>query len=169
MILPSDFNPSQRAAAAGDYFRQGYNCAQSVVLSFADILEANGLAARNLLATISAGFGGGMGRMREVCGAFSGCTMMAGFISPADDPSKMESRKANYALVQEFAAAFRESNGGSIICRELLGLQAKVQESPAPSGRTPEYYRKRPCRAIVEQAALNVAKKLEELYGETKA
>lgn len=107
--------------------------------------------------------------MREVCGAFSGCTMMAGFISPADDPSKMDSRKANYALVQEFAAAFRESNGGSIICRELLGLQTKAQESPAPSERTPEYYHKRPCSAIVEQAALIVAEKLEKLYGQTKA
>ena len=155
MTLPKDFDPLQRAAAAGEYFRQGYNCAQSVVLSFAD---------RKILATISAGFGGGMGRMREVCGAFSGCTMMAGFISPADDPSVMDSRKANYALVQEFAAAFRESNGGSIICRELLGLQAKAQESPAPSERTAEYYRKRPCSAIVEQAALIVAEKLKELY-----
>ena len=164
MTLPKDFDPLQRAAAAGEYFRQGYNCAQSVVLSFADILEADGFADRKILATISADFGGGMGRMREVCGAFSGCTMMAGFISPANDPSVMDSRKANYALVQEFAAAFRESNGGSIICRELLGLQAKAQESPAPSERTAEYYRKRPCSAIVEQAALIVAEKLKELY-----
>ena len=141
-------------------FESGLNCAQAVLLAFCDDLGFDADTAKML----SAPFGGGMGRMREVCGAFSGCTMMAGFISPADDPSVMDSRKANYALVQEFAAAFRESNGGSIICRELLGLQAKAQESPAPSERTAEYYRKRPCSAIVEQAALIVAEKLKELY-----
>ena len=65
-------------------FKQGYNCTQSVILAFSDVLEASGLADERLLKTVGSGFGGGMGRLREVCGAFSGCTMMAGFISPAD-------------------------------------------------------------------------------------
>lgn len=142
-------------------FRQGFNCTQSVILAFADVLEASGLADEKLLKTIGSGFGGGMGRLREVCGAFSGCTMMAGFISPADVPADMEARKRNYAIVQEFAEKFRQVNGGSIVCRELLGLDRAAQpEAPMPSERTAEYYRKRPCVQIIGNAARIVAEKL---------
>ena len=102
-----------------------------------------------------------MGRLREVCGAFSACTMMAGFISPADVPADMAARKANYAIVQEFAQKFKDAGGGSIVCRELLGLgERKQTESPAPSERTPEYYRKRPCVHTIGEAARIIAEKL---------
>ena len=99
--------------------------------------------------------------MREVCGSFSACTMLAGFISPATTPG-MEERKTNYALVQEMAADFRERNGGSIVCAELLGLKERQAEGPAPSARTAEYYRKRPCPEIIRNAAVIAAEKMKE-------
>ena len=102
--------------------------------------------------------------MREVCGSFSGLVALAGFMSPASNPKEMAGRTANYALVQEFAEEFRHENGGSIICRELLGLSNNQtgQESPAPSERTKEYYRKRPCGKIVGSAAFIAATKMIE-------
>ena len=159
--LPDQFDPEERGARARDYFLQGFNCCQAVLLAFADVLEANGQASEELLKTIGSGFGGGFARLREVCGSFSACTMMAGFLSPAG-PSDMEARTANYALVQEMATAFRERNGGSIVCGELLGLREKGQEGPAPSERTAEYYKKRPCPEIIRNAATIVAEKMKE-------
>ena len=129
-------------------------------MAFADILEAEGLD-ENLIKIIGSGFGGGFARMREVCGSFSGCTVMAGFIRPAVSPG-MDERKANYALVQEMAASFRERNGGSIVCGELLGLRDRKQESPAPSECTAEYYRKRPCPEIIRNAAVIVAERMKK-------
>ena len=160
MVLPASFDPEERGERARAFFQEGYNCCQAVLLAFADILESNGLAHEELLKTVGAGFGGGFGRMREVCGAFSGCTMLAGFIRPATTPA-MEERKANYALVQELAEGFKERNGGSIICGELLGISPRA-DGPAPSERTPEYYRKRPCPEIVRNAATIVAEKMKE-------
>ena len=87
MKLPQEFSPEERSQKAQALFKQGFNCTQSVILAFADVLEASGIADEKLLKIIGSGFGGGMGRLREVCGAFSGCTMMAGFISPADVPA----------------------------------------------------------------------------------
>ena len=161
MILPDSFDPAERGARARDYFLQGFNCCQAVLLAFADVLEANGQASEELLKTIGSGFGGGFARLREVCGSFSACTMMAGFLSPAG-PSDMAARTANYALVQELAAEFRARNGGSIICGELLGLRVKGQEGPAPSERTAEYYKKRPCPEIIRNAATIAAEKIKE-------
>ena len=129
-------------------------------MAFADILEAEGLD-EQMLKTIGSGFGGGFARLREVCGSFSGCTVMAGFMRPAVSPG-LERRKANYALVQEMAAEFRERNGGSIVCAELLGLRERRPESPAPSERTEEYYRKRPCPEIIRNAATIVAEKMKK-------
>ncbi len=159
MDIPEDFNPEERGEKARGLFLQGYNCCQAVMLTFADVLEAGDLADSKTLAVIGSGFGGGMARMREVCGSFSGCVMMAGFISPADDIAK-EKRTANYALVQQMAEEFKSVNGGSIVCGELLGLKKRVAESPEPSDRTPEYYSKRPCPEIIRNAAIIVAKKL---------
>ena len=159
--LPDHFDPAERGARARDYFLQGFNCCQAVLLAFADVLESNGQASEELLKTIGSGFGGGFARLREVCGSFSACTMMAGFLSPAG-PSDMEARTANYALVQEMATAFRERNGGSIVCGELLGLREKGQEGPTPSERTAEYYKKRPCPEIIRNAATIVAEKMKE-------
>ena len=129
-------------------------------MAFADILEAEGLD-EQMLKTIGSGFGGGFARLREVCGSFSGCTVMAGFMRPAVSPG-LERRKANYALVQEMAEEFRERNGGSIVCAELLGLRERRPESPAPSERTEEYYRKRPCPEIIRNAVTIVAEKMKK-------
>lgn len=161
MTLPESFDPAERGERAKGLFLQGYNCCQAVLLAFADILGAEGLADEDLLKTIGSGFGGGFARMREVCGSFSGCTVMAGFIRPAVTPG-LEERKANYALVQEMAAAFRERNGGSIVCGELLGLRGHKPEGPTPSERTDEFYRKRPCPEIIRNAAIIVAEKMKE-------
>ena len=157
--LPENFSPEERGQMAEDYFRKGYNCCQAVILSFSDIIEANAGTDSRFLASIGSGFGGGMGRMREVCGGFSGMVMAAGLILPADNPSDMQARTANYSLVQEFAAEFKEKNGGSIICRELLGLGRTGNEEAKPSERTGEYYKKRPCPKIVAEAASIVARK----------
>ena len=119
-------------------------------------------------AAVSSGFGGGMGRMREVCGAVSGMVMLAGLIRPATDPTVKDWRTANYALVQEMAGEFKAING-SIVCKELLGLvpmgssQQVPQESPEPSDRTPEYYKKRPCEELVGISARIVGEKIAKL------
>ena len=147
---------NQRVAKAKEYFNSGYNCCQAVVLAYADIIALE----PTLAATISASFGGGMGRLREVCGAVSGMTMVAGFLSPcptADDPA---AKKANYSLVQHFAERFREQNG-AIVCRTLLGLDHPKDE-PTPSARTAEYYKKRPCAELVGDAARIIAEYLLE-------
>lgn len=150
-------SPTSRQQSATDNFHQGYNCCQAVLLAFSDILNTD----QETLKTIASGFGGGMGRLREVCGAFSGMVMMAGFISPAADPSIKEDRTKNYALVQHFAEKFKELNGGSIVCRELLGLAKNAaKESPVPSDRTAEYYKKRPCPIIIGNAAKIIAEYL---------
>jgi len=157
LALPDNFDPVERGERARDFFLQGYNCCQAVLLAFADVTGAD----ESLLKTLGSGFGGGFARMREVCGAFSACTMLAGFMRPAVSPG-MDERKANYALVQEMAAAFRDRNGGSIICGELLGLRERRSEGPEPSARTEDYYRRRPCPEIVFNAAVIVAEKMKE-------
>ena len=90
--------------------------------------------------------------MREVCGAASGIFMAASMIMGYADPQDSENKKRTYAMIQQLAAEFKERNGGSIICRELLGL-AKPEGTPVPEARTPEYYKKRPCGEIVKNAA----------------
>lgn len=144
----------ERVSRARNYFTSGYNCAQAVAMAFDDVMEMDG----NAVARIAAPFGGGMGRMREVCGAVSGMTLIAGSICPSVDPKNMDERKANYALVQHFAAEFRKENG-DIVCRRLLGLEESVERSEGamPSERTAEYYRKRPCVEYVATAARIVA------------
>lgn len=149
-----EINIEEREARARKYFTAGYNCAQAVVMAFSDIMSLDEVSA----ARIAAPFGGGMGRMREVCGAVSGMTMVAGAISPATDPKNMVERKNNYALVQHFAAMFREQNG-DIVCRRLLSLEPREEnaETAMPSQRTAEYYKKRPCVEYVATAARIVA------------
>lgn len=136
-----------RVERAKSLFRSGYNCCQSVVLAYADIIGLD----PELAATVTAPFGGGMGRMREVCGTVSGMSVIAGFLSPCPTNDDTEAKKRNYALVQEFAGAFRRLNG-DIVCRRLLGLE-KRECDPTPSPRTEEYYRKRPCAEYVGDAA----------------
>ncbi|MBO7306594.1 MAG: C_GCAxxG_C_C family protein [Alistipes sp.] len=147
----------ERVERAQNYFKAGYNCAQAVVMAFDDVMQMSPEA----LARLAASFGGGMGRMREVCGTVSGMAFLAGAISPSADPSNLEERKANYALVQKFADSFRQENG-DIVCRRLLGLEpmAERAETAMPSERTAEYYRKRPCVEYVGSAARIVAEHL---------
>lgn len=145
-----------RATRAKELFLEGYNCSQSVAMAYADITELS----EEMVAKIAASFGGGMGRLREVCGAVSGMALLAGFISPCSSSSDAAAKKANYALVQHFAEAFRQQNG-AIVCRTLLGLDHPKDE-PTPSARTSEYYKKRPCADLVYDAALIVGKYLQE-------
>lgn len=155
-------NIDERVEKARRLFKEGgFNCCQAVVLAYNDIFGLEDQTA----AAVSSGFGGGMGRMREVCGAVSGMTMLAGLIKPATDPSVKDWRTANYALVQEMASEFKAVNG-SIVCKELLGLvpmgsaAPAPKESPEPSERTPEYYKKRPCEELVGIAARIVGEKI---------
>jgi len=157
-----NFDIEERVAKAKRLFKEkGYNCCQAVVLAYNDLFGIDDETA----AAMSSGFGGGMGRMREVCGSVSGMVMLAGLIRPASDPSVKEWRTANYALVQEMADEFRSING-SIVCKELLGLvpagsqTPAPKESPEPSDRTPEYYRKRPCEELVGISARIAGEKI---------
>ena len=147
----------QRQKIAEELFLQGYGCAQAVLLAFADVCSLE----EETLARIGSALGGGIGRLREVCGAVNAMAIVAGFISPAADPSDMAARTRNYALVQKLSARFREEKG-SIVCREILGIRATQKESPRPSERTPEYYKSRPCTANVGLAARILAETLIE-------
>ena len=129
-----------------EYFKQGFNCAQAVVMAFADV---TGVDAKQS-ARLASSFGGGLGRMREVCGAVSGMAFVLGALYGYDDPKATGASATHYARVQEVAGAFKTENG-SIICRELLGEKAPVTATPEP--RTPEYYKKRPCAELVGMAA----------------
>ncbi len=145
-----------RENKARELFSSGYNCCQAVAMTFADVI---GLPESDV-ARLASGFGGGMGRMREVCGTVSAMTMAAGAIIPANDVSDKAAKTANYALVQEMADEFKRLNG-SIICRELLGL-GKPESTPVPSDRTPEYYKKRPCGELCSVAAGIIARKIQK-------
>ena len=131
---------------AAELFVTGSNCAQAVAVAFCDV---TGLEPE-LAAKMASSFGGGMGRMREVCGAVSGMLMVLGLLYGYDDPGKEDvAKKAHYALVQKLAGQFREQNG-SIICREILN---NPPSTPSPTPRTAEFYKTRPCARLVVCAA----------------
>ena len=137
---------SKQGDAAYAWFLQGYNCSQSVVAAFAPQL---GLTEEMAL-RLSAGFGAGIGRMREVCGAFCGVVTVLSMVYA--DPTDPKDKSRMYALVQQAAEQYRTRNGGgSIICRELLGR--KGPETPVPEKRTAAYYAQRPCARFVGSAA----------------
>ena len=146
----------EREQKAGELFKAGYNCCQAVAMTFADVI---GLP-EDEIARLASGFGGGMGRMREVCGTVSAMTMVSGALIPANDVNDKSAKTKNYALVQEMAGEFKDMNG-SIICRELLGL-SKPEGTPVPSDRTSEYYKKRPCGELCSIAAGIIARKIKE-------
>lgn len=129
-------------------FLNGYNCSQAVLLAFC---EDFGLEKETAL-KISEPFGGGMGRMREVCGTVTGMFMVLGLAMGNSDAKDGSTKKNVYKSVQVLAEKFKEDNG-SIICRELLGLQKANKESYVPSERTTEYYKKRPCPELCKYAA----------------
>lgn len=150
-------NIQERANQAVALFKSGYNCAQAVFMTYADLFDLDA----QLAAKLASSFGGGMGRLREVCGTVSGMFLIAGMASPADDPSNTQRKTQNYALVQKLAQRFRQENG-SIICRELLQRDV-TQESPEPEPRTENYYKKRPCAELVRSAALIIGEELTAL------
>ena len=129
---------------AAELFVGGYNCAQAIAVAFSDVTGLD----EQFCAKMSSSFGGGMGRMREVCGAVSGLLLVAGILYGYDAPDP-EKQKAHYALVQELAGKFREQ-AGSIVCRELL---QNPPTDPKPTPRTEEFYKVRPCAKFVVLAA----------------
>ncbi len=129
------------------YFKEGYNCAQSVFLSFSDAYDMDFETAIK----ISSSFGAGMGRLREVCGAVSGMFMVAGVVYGYIDPVDHQKKTEHYERIQYLSKKFEDKNR-SIICRELLGLDAG-KDKPEPEFRTEEYYKKRPCVDLVGMAA----------------
>ncbi len=133
------------ATRAAELFLNGYNCAQAVAVAFCDV---TGLE-ENFAAKLVSPFGGGMGRLREVCGAVSGMLFVLGHLYGYDSPADDAAKKRLYTQVQELANAFRRING-SIICRELLD---NPPADPNPTPRTAEFYAKRPCVRMVMVAA----------------
>ena len=136
-----------RKEKAMNYIKEGFNCSQSVVLAYSDMLDAD----ESFLLKLSSSFGGGLGRLREVCGAVSGMAIVTGILYGYDDSSSKEDKAEHYKRIQELAHEFEKRNG-SIVCRELLGLNVKHDE-PTPEARTAEYYKKRPCVELVGDAA----------------
>ena len=131
-----------RQEIGAEYFTSGYNCAQAVVLAFKDLINVD----ENTLIKIAAPFGGGFSRMREVCGAVSGMTMVMGLLYSQLEVNH-ETKTDIYIKTQEVIRKFEEENG-SIVCRDLLGLNTK-HENPEPDARTQNYYKKRPCKELV--------------------
>ncbi len=142
-----DIENSHYGQKAKQLFLEGYNCTQAVFLAFSDRYDMDTSTAMKL----SSSFGGGMGRLREVCGAVSGMFLVAGMLYGYDSPKDFEAKSEHYKRIQELAAKYREENG-SIVCREILGLPAGG-DSPVPEKRTLEYYKKRPCPDLVAAAA----------------
>lgn len=140
---------SRQGDAAYAYFLKGYNCSQSVVAAFAPQL---GLT-EELALRLSSGFGAGIGRMREVCGAFCGVVTVLSLVYA--DPADPQDKSRIYALVQEAAQLYRTRNGGgSIICRELLAKAGAVPTAGAAAeDRTADYYKKRPCPELCRLGA----------------
>ena len=144
-----------RAMKAAQLFENGYNCAQSVAVAFCDVI---GMTEKQAARAVS-GFGGGFGRLREVCGAVSGMvfvtSMLYGYDTPGDDVSK----KKQYQDIQALCGRFREEVG-SIVCREILG---NPPTDPTPSPRTAEYYKKRPCEELVGISARIIGEKIKNI------
>lgn len=131
------------AAKAKELFLSGYNCAQAVFIAFSDLVGMDEKSA----AKLASSFGGGMGRMREVCGAVSAMFMVAGVLYGYDDPKAKEEKMEHYELIQHLAEEFKKETG-TIICRELLSDDGR-DSSPVPAERTRAYYEKRPCSELV--------------------
>lgn len=137
----------ERTKRAVDFFEEGYNCSQSVVMAFADLYDID----ITMAAKLATSFGGGMGRLREVCGAVSGMFMVLGFEYPFLDTKNKASKNENYRKVQETASEFKDAMG-SIICADLLKQKREPQHYES-ADRTKEYYATRPCARCVAIAA----------------
>lgn len=145
-----------KAAIARQNFEEGYNCCQSIVLAFAPEM---GLT-KDTAALLSAGLGGGVSRLREICGAVSGMAIVLGMLHGSVNPLDQAKKTALYTEVQEMACAF-SGQCGSYICRDLLGLPPR-KDDPAPSERTSQYYHSRQCGDFIAKMAELLEKHLEK-------
>lgn len=143
-------------------FLEGYNCTQAVVGAFCDEMGMDFEQAM----LICCGYGGGIARLREVCGSFIGAVMVLDVMYGSTDPSDHAAKSAQYQRIQRMAEKFRQKNG-ALVCRELLGLPAGAS-LPTPEKRTAEYYKKRPCPQIIADAAAIVEEMMEEEIRVTK-
>ena len=159
MLIMTNQEIDQRVERAVENFMAGYGCCQSVVAAFADLYGLDDTLAKK----VAAGFGGGVGRMRMMCGAVSGIVMLIGLDCGQTEGSDREGKSACYKVVQELLAQSKEENG-SLICAEILGIQGhqKAVCSYVASERTAEYYKSRPCVAKVESAARIFANYLKQ-------
>lgn len=144
---------NEYANLASDNFKLGYNCCQSVVLAFEDLLDID----KDTLARLTSGFGAGMGKMREVCGAVSGMFMVASILKGYNSPTATVEKVDTYAMIMQLGEEFKKEFG-TIICRELLNLDP--DGNPVPSERTPDYYTKRPCADMCKECARILAEYL---------
>ena len=149
-IFMTEQEIDKRVELAVENFMAGYGCCQSVVAAFADLYGLDDTLAKK----VAAGFGGGVGRLRMMCGAVSGIVMLVGLDCGQTEGSDREGKSACYKVVQELLAKSKAENG-SLICAEILGLKGytKAENSYVASARTAEYYKTRPCAAKVESAA----------------
>ncbi len=148
-----------RTEQAVALFKEGYNCSQAVFATYADLFGMD----RETALRVSASFGAGIGRMREVCGAANGMFFVAGMLTGATEGKDQVAKKKNYEVVQLLAEEFKKENNGTYICRELLGLDKEKKpslEGTTPEARTEEYYKKRPCLKTIEGAAAIVERVL---------
>ncbi len=141
-------------------FREGYNCSQAVFCAFRDLTGYE----MNEAARLSAPFGGGMGRLREICGTVSGALLTLGVLYGYDEPGNIDVKRDHYRLVQEFAHRFEE-RFGALRCKELL-KNIKVTPGIEPEPRTAEFYEKRPCVRIAAGAAEILDELLSDISNE---
>lgn len=145
-----------RVEEAVKMFESGYNCAQAVFTTYANIFGME----RDMALRLSCPLGGGMGRMREVCGTVTAMSLLEGLKEGNTDSANEEAKAEVYGRVRELSAEFKRQHG-SILCRELLHLDA-CEKSPVPDKRTAEYYAKRPCSQLVASAAKIIEEQLLE-------
>ena len=149
-----------RGDRARELFREGYNCSQAVTLAFAEELEARGIS-REMAAGLASSFGGGLGRLREVCGCVSGMALVCGALEGYTDPKTAAEKQDHYKKIQELVTTFKNENG-SYICRELLA-GINTDTNPVPEARTESYYKKRPCAELAACAADILERHLKEI------
>ena len=148
---------TDRSEEAKNNFLAGMNCAQAVLCAFCDRCGLDRDAAMKL----ASGFGGGIARQREVCGAVSGMCMAADLIRGPGEGVDKTAKDEHYAFIRGLCDAFREETG-SIICRDLLGLAPKQSDPPVSEARTETYYKKRPCAELVAIAARILSERLPD-------
>src|ERR1035437_2584224 len=150
----NEYEIIQRKSKAVGFFEQGYNCSQAVFMAYSDIYGIDTETA----AKLATSFGGGMGRLREVCGAVTGMFLVLGLHYPFTNTKDKAAKNNNYKAVQRTASEFKTVMG-SFICADLLQLKHEPQ-NPESSERNEAYYESRPCTRCVTVAAEIVGKEI---------